>query len=335
VGSTVDADLASLESLQRGYMRIRDPKMALILRIEDSVRFAIREYLNAKGFYELDDPIIGPATDPGIRGAQQVTFDYYGFPFKIMSSAILYKQMGVAGLGKVYMFSHNVRLEPVETLKTGRHLVEFIQVDVEEAYATYMEAMKLAEGLSHHVFKRVDERHRDDLRKLGRRLRVPSLPFKKITHREAVDLLRSRGHDVSYDQEIPWHPSDLERTISEMFDDPFFIYEYPPGARGFYDKADPARRGVLLDFDMLYPEGFGEAVSGAEREYDYERTVARMKASGENPEKYAWYIQMLRDGVPPSSGFGIGLERLLRYIVGSKYIWEVEPFPKLPGIVSP
>ena len=95
------------------------------------------------------------------------------------------------------------------------------------------------------------------------------------------------------------------------------------------------RRGVLRDLDLFYPEGFSEAVSGGEREYKYDRVMERMRSTGEDPENYEWYLKMLREGTTPSAGFGIGVERFTKYICGVDYIWEAEPFPKVPGIASP
>ncbi len=241
--------------------------------------------------------------------------------------------MAVASLGKIYFFSPNIRLEPLNSVKTKRHLVEFVQIDVEEAYADYFKAMEILEGLLVYVIKKVLREHEEDLKELGRELKVPKRPFKKLTHKEAVDLLRSHGYEeVSYNSEIPWY---AEEAISKMFDEPFFIYDYPLGARGFYDREDPDRPGILRDFDLLYPEGYGEAASGAEREYEVEKVIARMRLTGENPEEYGWYIEMLKFGIPPSAGFGIGVERLTRYICGLKTIWEARPYPKVAGIYSP
>nr|NIQ07610.1 hypothetical protein [Candidatus Korarchaeota archaeon] len=123
--------------------------------------------------------------------------------------------------------------------------------------------------------------------------------------------------------------------LSAMHQKPLFVYDYPLIARGFYDREDPNRPGILRDFDMLYPEGFGEAISGGERENTYEGVLKRMKLTGEDPEKYGWYLQMLKEGVPFSVGFGIGVERLTRWICGLKTIWEAVPFPKVPGVASP
>ena len=325
-------DPESLESLPRSFLTIRHPRMKTVLAIQATICSALRESLAEQGFVEVLAPIIGPCTDPGIRGAKQATIDYFGRRYKVMSSAILYKQMTAASLEKVYFFSPNIRLEPLETVKTGRHLCEFFQVDVEEAGASYFDAMSTAERLLRHVCERTLERHEKDLASLGRELTISDLPYKRITHREAVDLLRSKGHEAEYTDELNW---SVEEAISGMFDSPFFIYDYPKGSRGFYDREDPQRPGILRDFDMIYPEGFGEAASGAERETDYETVTRRMRSSGDDPESYEWYMEMLESGVPQTAGFGIGVERLTRYICGLRSIWAARPFPKVAGIYSP
>jgi asparaginyl-tRNA synthetase len=324
--------MKDLETLSKGYLTIREPRMKTVLRLQASIGTAIREYLDGRGFLELLAPIIGPATDPGIRGAEQAAIDFYGRRYKLMSSAILYKQMAMASLGKIYFFSPNIRLEPLESAKTRRHLCEFFQVDIEQAYSSYMEAMGLAEGLLQYVVKTIKERHGDLLVELGRRLRIPKLPFRKITHREAVEMLRSEGYNISYQKELPWNE---EKVLSSMFEEPFFVYDYPAGSRGFYDRDDPERPGILRDFDMLYPEGYGEAVSGAEREYHHEEVVEKMRSNNENPDDFSWYIEMLKEGIPPSAGFGIGVERLTRYVCGLEEIWEARPYPKVAGVFSP
>ncbi len=323
---------SSLHELPKGYITIRQPRMQKILKIQATIGSAIREYLASTDFIELLPPIIGPVTDPGIRGAKQVSIDYYGHEYKIMSSAILYKQMAMASLERIFFFSPNIRLEPKETVETRRHLCEFIQVDIEIAKASYDDAMSTAEGLLYYVCKKVNELHESDLTDLGRTLRVPKRPFKRFTHHEVVDLLKSKGFTVDYRSEIPW---GQEEALSAMFKAPFFIYDYPRSARGFYDLEDPERPGILRDFDLIYPEGFGEAVSGAEREYRYDRVVSRIEAGGGSTADYGWYLDMLQYGIPPSAGFGIGIERLTRYVCGLASIWEARPYPKVSGVLSP
>jgi asparaginyl-tRNA synthetase len=325
-------DFSSLESVRLRYRAIRHPKMKLVLKVQDQILTSLRDFLRKEGFIEILAPIIGPATDPGIRGAKQVSIQYYGTPFKIMSSMILYKQMMTSSFEKIFALSPNIRLEPLESAKTSRHLAEFRQIDLEITYASYDDAMNLAEGLLMSVVRDVRENCSEELKGLGRKLKEVSGPFKRLTHKQAVELSRSNGYMVSYVEEIPW---DAEAALSAMHDRPFFVYDYPLVSRGFYDREDPNRSGILRDFDLLYPEGFGEAISGGEREHTYEGVLKRMKLTGVNPEEYGWYLQMLKEGVPHSVGFGIGVERLTRWICGLKTIWEAVPFPKVPGIASP
>jgi asparaginyl-tRNA synthetase len=302
------------------------------MRIQDELLSALRDHLRGNGFIEILAPIIGPVTDPGIRGAQQVSFDYYGTKFKVMSSMILYKQMAVNSFDRVFALSPNIRLEPEETIETGRHLSEFRQLDLEVARASYFDVMEIGEGMVTYVVKRVKANCLDELDVLGRELKTPKLPFKKITCRDAVELLREKGFEVKQGEEIPWN---AEAELSRSFGDFFWLIDYPKTARGFYDREDEECPGILRDFDLFYPEGYGEAVSGGEREYKYERVVARMLSTGEVPETYGWYLEMLREGTTPSAGFGIGVERLTRYVCGREYIWESVPFPRVPGVVSP
>lgn len=306
--------------------------MKNVLKIQDEILSAIRDTLRKKGFIEILAPIIGPVTDPGIRGAKQVSVDYYGTSFKVMSSMILYKQMAVSSLEKIFAVSPNLRLEPTDSIVTGRHLAEFRQVDLEQANATYHDAMSVAEHLIQYVCTRILKSCVEQIEMLDRKLRVPTLPFRKLTYEGALDIVAAQGFNVEYGKEIPWTE---EKALSAMFQEPFFITDFPITARGFYDREDPERPNILRDFDLLYPEGFGEAVSGGEREYTFKGVVKRMQMAGEDPTAFQWYLEMLKDGIPPSAGFGIGVERLTRWICGLRTVWEAVPFPKVPGIASP
>ncbi len=134
--------------LQARYKDIKKPEVKSVMRIQDEILSALRDHLRGVGFIEILAPIIGPATDPGIRGASQVSFDYYGTTYKIMSSMILYKQMAVNSFDRVFALSPNIRLEPDATRETGRHLTEFRQLDLEIANASYFDAMAYCSALT-------------------------------------------------------------------------------------------------------------------------------------------------------------------------------------------
>ncbi|MFP3210711.1 MAG: asparagine synthetase A [Thermocladium sp.] len=319
--------------LQGSWRWIKEDKYRTMLRVEATAMHAVREFLDSHGFIEALAPIIGPVTDPGIRGAKQATIDFYGHEYKVMSSAILYKQYLASSLGKIYFVSPNIRLEPNDSALTGRHLVEFYQIDLEVRNASLEEVITLAEDLVDYAVKVVADTHGRDLEKLGRALPEFKHPFPRYTHAEAVELVNKLGCSNPRNTELRW---ECEKTLSASHASPIAVYEYPKGARGFYDREDPQRPGYLRDFDLLYPEGFGEAISGAEREFEPARVIARMRESGEDPNKYRWYLEMLRENYPlQTAGFGIGVERLVRYLCGLRGVWEARPYPKVAGIVSP
>lgn len=328
------ASMRTVDPVEDSWMVPRTERAGHVFRVQAGIGRAVRELLDGMGFVEVVPPILGPVTDPGIRGAKQASVDYYGREYKLMSSAILYKQMMAAGLGKIYMFAPCIRLEPLETATTRRHLTEFFQIDLEEAGADHHRAMDVAEALVRHVTHRIWETHAGDLEAIDapRWAFSEHRDFPRLTHARAVEMLADHGREVDPHAEIPW---EEEAFLSSLFDVPVFVHDYPKGCRGFYDREDPDRPGILRDFDLIYPGGYGEAISGAEREHELDRVVARLRETGEDPKKYGWYIDMLREGVPRTAGFGIGLERLTRFVCGLDSVVEARPYPKVAGVRSP
>ncbi len=315
---------------------LSSPVTRSVLTIQHRMLTAARDFLRGQGFTELLPPIVGPVTDPGARGAKQVDVDYYGHRYKLMTSAILYKQASLTAFNKIFCIAPNVRLEPLETATTGRHLAEFHQIDVEVAEATRDDIMQLAEGLVGHVVGDTVTQLRDELDGLGRDTGplagLLSEPFGRRTHAEAVADLHGMGHPQNPDAEIDWAGEEM---LSRQASKPFFNTHSPTGPRGYYDRENRERPGVLRNFDLIAPEGYGELCSGSEREHDYATIIARMRETGENPAKYGWYLQMVRDGIPASAGFGIGVERFTRYVAGLDSVWQASAYPKIPGVVSP
>ncbi len=311
-------------TIEPRYLTIRTDKSRAIIRIQDRIMASIRRYFESREFCEVKPTIIGPVTDPGIRGAGTATIDYYGRRYVITTSMILYKQMLMPVIDTIYVFSPCVRLE---TERTDRHLAEFVQVDVEAVRYSCEEIMTLAEGLLQRVIRDVKTSCGYELETLDRDLPVPKRPFPRLTFNEAVDAARGLGFDLDHAEELP---SDAEKALSARYEEPFWIVGYPVRSRGFYYMEDPCNRGTLRDFDLIFPEGFGEAVSGGEREYRHDVVAAKFAEFGLQTDDFRWYLDMLKAGVPPSAGFGIGLERLTRYVCGLNDICEATPFPRPP-----
>jgi asparaginyl-tRNA synthetase len=231
---------------------------------------------------------------------------------------IFHKQIAVQYLDKIFAFSPNIRLETIDKNETGRHLSEFTQFDLEKKYGTRAEMIKIVEDFLVYLIEKINISNCEELTRLNRVLNVPHRPFKQIKYLDALSL----------------YGSEFEATLSRGLTEPFWIIDIPLQHREFYDREDSSNSEILVDMDLIYPEGFGEALSGGEREYKYEKIRERIRKKGQEEKQFEWYLHFAEQGLEPSAGFGIGIERLTRYICGLKRIEDTHPFPKQPGIMS-
>ncbi|HMP72998.1 MAG TPA: asparagine--tRNA ligase [Kiritimatiellia bacterium] len=128
---------------------------------------------------------------------------------------------------------------------------------------------------------------------------------------------------------------DEETVLSRQFDQPLFITEYPREVKAFYMKRNPDNQRVVLNLDMLAPEGYGEIIGGSVREDQLDLLTSRMAEEGMDPAPYQWYLDLRRYGSIPHGGFGLGIERTIAWICGLKHVRETIPFPRLLGRIYP
>lgn len=310
---------------------LRLPKYSKIIRLQYVLLSSLREILDSEGFVELLPPVLNLASDPGLRGAKKVAVSVYGSTYELCSSTIMYKQVAATALGKIYFVARNVREEPVENLKTGRHLTEFTQLDLEWAGASMSEVISLGEKLVYESCLEVSERAGEIIEEFNPRLKCFKPPYEKITFSDALSVVRGAGIGVSDSRELP---QEAEELLSVKVGKPFWLIKFPTSGRGFYYMPDETEPDKNQDFNLIMPDGYGELIDGGVREFRYERIVQRLKELGEDLSKYSWFLEALKFGIAPTAGFGLGVERYTRYLLNLKYIWEVTPFPKPPGVVN-
>ncbi len=311
---------------------LRSKLLQSVVRLQQYILEYVREFLYREGFTELLPPIASVVSDPGLRGARKLRTSLYGVEYELTSSVIMYKQSSAAVFEKIFYVARNIREEPPENIGTGRHLVEFTQIDLEWALASVDDVIRLAERLLEYVSEKLAREKSWLYGELGVEPYVFKPPFPRLTYDEALEVAKRLGYSVEWGKELS---HEAETAIAMEYDSPVWITGFPVVSRGFYYLPDPDSPRYNRDFNLILPRGYGEVIDGGEREYRYEELVKRIKAVGEPLEKYEWFLDLARaGGIPPSAGWGLGLERLTRFLAGLKHVGLATPFPKLPDVAG-
>ncbi|MBO3802590.1 MAG: asparagine--tRNA ligase, partial [Candidatus Brockarchaeota archaeon] len=285
-----------------------------------------RRWLRRNGYYEIHNPSLITAACEG--GATLFKVDYFGKKAFLTQSGQLYNEAAITSLEKVFCLQPCFR---AETSRTMRHLTEFWQLEIEEAFATQEDMMKLEEEMISYVTKEVASSKWNELRKVNSSFKPLEPPFKRITYDEALEALSHAGLEVQWGSDLG---ADEERKLCEIVGSPVFVTRFPAKTRAFYHKPDPDRPEVVLSHDLLiWP--YGEIVGGGERIDDYETLRRRIVDFGLDPGDYKWYLDLRRYGSVPHSGFGLGIERFLSYVCNLPHIREAAMFPRTPARIYP
>lgn len=301
--------------VSREALKLKGERLALALKVQSAVLRGTAAFLHDRGFVQLLPVVVSPITDPLNHSVFEAGIDYCGSKFQLTKSMILHKQLALASpsASKIFVVSPNVRLETPDRGATGRHLLEFTQVDFEWKHAKAADVMRFTEELFSRVFSTVKKDCVEEMAALGREVDVPSTPFK----------VHSTG-ELKEEYGESW-----EAAFSKAISQPAWVLDHE---REFYDKEDETRPGHYLNYDIVYPQGFGEGLSGAEREHEYARIVERMKRNKMDLSSYAHYLEAARQGLlQPSAGAGFGVERMVRFLCGFERIEDASPFAKVPG----
>ncbi len=312
--------------LANRHLWLRSKKQWAIQKVRNTLINAIYEFLNGEGFTKIDAPII---TSNACEGTTTLfEFQYFDLGKGYLSqSGQLYLEAAIYSHGRCFDFGPVFR---AEKSKTKKHLTEFWMMDAEMAYVEHAQNMEIQEKMVKFLFKAVLDKNSAELKMLERDLaaleRVVKEPFAKITHAQAVELLRSMGSEIT--AEIDLGAND-ERLLAQKYDVPVFIEKWPSKIKAFYMKRDPSDPNLVLGSDLMAPEGFGEIIGGSQREDDYQLLLSRMEQENLNALEFKWYLELRKYGSVPHSGFGIGLERLVTWVTGAEHIRETIPFPRM------
>jgi nondiscriminating aspartyl-tRNA synthetase len=318
VTGKVDADLDT--RLNNRFMDVRKSQVQAIFKIRAKVQEAFREFFLGRDFIEITPPSIISAASEG--GTNLFPITYFEREAFLAQSPQLYKQMMMCtGLDKVFITQPVFRAEPHNT---PRHLNEIYQMDIEKAFIEDEEGvLEELEGVTHHILKRVRDDCKDQLKILSRKVKVPKLPFRRLTYDEALKLLADNGIELKWGDDIP---PEGERKLHELVNAPFFIKHWPTAIRAFYSRPLDDNPKMCSAFDLDYM-GM-ELASGAQRIHDNDQLVKALKDRGLDPENFEFYLKAFRYGMPPHGGWSIGAERITLAICGLQNVRECVLWPR-------
>jgi len=309
------------------HLSIRGKRASSAIKIRSKVIEAAADYFFKNGFYLISAPTIVQSACEG--GATLFEVNYFGKKAFLTQSAQLYEEAAIAALERVWTVEPCFR---AEKSKTSKHLTEFWMIEAEVAFATHEDIMRLEEELVVEITNRVANECSQELNILGRKFKPPEPPFYRITYDEARELIMKKGIFFEWGEDIP---TEGEKIISNEFDKPVFIKEFPLSARSFYHMTKPDNDKVTLSSDLIAPEGYGEITTGGQRLSDYSELEKRVMQQELPRESFEWYLELRKYGMPPHSGFGLGVERTVRWIAGLKHIRAASLFPRTLTRLNP
>lgn len=345
----------SVEYLREyAHLRPRTNLMGAVMRIRNTVAYAIHSFFQENGFMWVATPLITSSDCEGAgemftvtnfdlnnvpkneKGEADFSKDFFGKHAYMTVSGQLNVETYACAFSKVYTFGPTFR---AENSNTTRHLAEFWMVEPEMAFTDLDGCATTAEKLLKYVFKTVLEQRADDMKFITERVDKDAITrlehfissdFAKVDYTDAIEILKKATKKFEYP--VEWGidlQSEHERYLAEEhFKAPVVVKNYPRDIKAFYMKQNDDGKTVAA-MDVLAP-GIGEIIGGSQREDNLEKLDKRMDELGMNKDSYWWYRDLRRYGSVPHSGFGLGFERLIVYITGVGNVRDVIPFPRTP-----
>ena len=335
-----------------GHLRARTNLFNAVFRVRSVAAMAIHKYFQDRNYVYFHAPIITSSDCEGAGEMFQVTTldlnriassgkyepekDFYGKTTGLTVSGQLEAETFATAFKKTYTFGPTFR---AENSNTKVHASEFWMIEPEISFCDLEGDMDIMEDMLKYVVSYVLENAKDEMKFLDQFVekglidkltRLVNSKFTRIDHKDVITILKNA--DVKWEFE-PEYGEDIakehEKYITEYFNGPVFIKNWPKDIKAFYMKQNEDGETVAA-VDLEVP-GAGELMGGSQREESYEKLVKRMDELGMNKEELSWYLDLRKYGTCVHSGFGMGFERLLIYITGIDNIRDVIPYPRTPG----
>ena len=337
----------------QAYLRARTKTFQAVFKIRSLAAQAIHEYFQSHNYVYVHTPLL-TNTDcegsdqmfkvttfdlgnvPKIDGKVDYSKDLFGKSCFITGSGQLHGEAYAMSFKKIYTFGPTFR---TENSNTKTHANEFWMIEPEMAFMHLDDLMNVEEEMLKSVVTYVLDKAPSEITFLDKFIsnglrekleKLVSSSFIRITHHEAIDLLKESGikfeFEPSYDDDIA---KEHEKYITEHFNAPVFIYNWPKDIKAWYMKVNDDNKTVAA-VDLEVP-GSGELMGGSERETNLDILDEQIKKHNVDKSQIEWYLNLRKYGGVYHSGFGMGFERLIMYLTGIENIRDVIPFPRTPG----
>ena len=337
---------------ERAYLRPRVNLFQAVFRVRSVAAYAIHKYFQERNYVYFNAPLITASDCEGAGEMFQVTTldlnriakdgkvdyskDFFGKMASLTVSGQLQAETFATAYKKTYTFGPTFR---AENSNTKTHASEFWMIEPEIAFCDLNGDMEIMEEMLKYVVKYVLDNCKDEMEffdsfvekgLLNKLNKLVNSKFARITHHDLIEVLRNA--DVKWEFE-PKQGEDIakehEKYITEYFDGPVFVTDWPKDIKAFYMKQNDDGKTVAA-VDLEVP-GAGELMGGSQREESYEKLVQRMDELGMDKNGLGWYLNLRKYGTCVHSGFGMGFERLLIYLTGVDNIRDVIAYPRTPG----
>ncbi len=326
--------------LDNRHLVLRTRKMIEIVKIRASMLKFLRQWFSNNEWLEITPPLIVKGSVEG--GSTLFRLNYFEDVAFLSQSAQLYLEAMIFSLGPVWSLTSSFR---AERSRTVRHLAEFSHLECESPWVSLKDLLQIQEDLIRYTIDKTINERKESLKFLeldSSRFKEVAQPFPTITYDQAIEKLKSLDFKMpeldGKSRTVEWGDDlsiDSERELTRKMMTPLFIIGYPTSVKPFYVKENPDRSGTSLTFDLLGPQGYGELSSGGMREENLLTLSNRIRQAGLDPIDYKWYLDLRKYGSVEHGGFGMGVERLLRWFIGIEDIKELVLFPRTMSRVSP